>query len=74
MKAAFLVGAWEERELPFLPVRKEYLPMKKAYKYRLYPTKKQARVLKEQLALCTELYNAALQERKEAYTLCGKGY
>jgi putative transposase len=46
--------------------------MKKAYKYRLYPTKKQARVLHEQLALCAELYNAALQERKDAYRMCGK--
>lgn len=46
--------------------------MKKSYKYRLYPTKKQARVLHEQLALCAELYNAALQERKDAYRMCGK--
>ncbi|HXZ04459.1 MAG TPA: helix-turn-helix domain-containing protein, partial [Ktedonobacteraceae bacterium] len=46
--------------------------MKKAYKYRLYPTKKQERLLNKQLALCTELYNAALQERKDAYKMCGK--
>ncbi|HXZ05175.1 MAG TPA: helix-turn-helix domain-containing protein, partial [Ktedonobacteraceae bacterium] len=46
--------------------------MRKTYKYRLYPTKKQACMLNEQLALCAELYNAALQERKEAYRLCGK--
>jgi putative transposase len=46
--------------------------MKKAYKYRIYPTKKQAGLLNEQLALCAELYNAALQERREAYKLCGK--
>jgi putative transposase len=46
--------------------------MKKAYKYRIYPTKKQARLLTEQLALCAELYNAALQERRDAYKLCGK--
>jgi putative transposase len=46
--------------------------MRKTYKYRLYPTKKQERVLNEQLVLCAELYNAALQERKEAYRLCGK--
>ncbi len=46
--------------------------MRKTYKYRLYPTKKQARVLNEQLALCAELYNAALQERKDAYRMCGK--
>src|SRR6266566_2577471 len=46
--------------------------MKKAYKYRIYPTKKQAHLLNEQLALCAELYNAALQERRDAYKLCGK--
>jgi putative transposase len=46
--------------------------MQKAYQYRLYPTKKQERLLHEQLALCTELYNAALQERTGAYRLCGK--
>jgi putative transposase len=46
--------------------------MKKAYKYRIYPTKKQERMLNEQLALCAELYNAALQERRDAYWMCGK--
>src|SRR5215472_9501496 len=45
--------------------------MMKTYKYRLYPTKKQERLLNEQLALCTELYNAALQERKDAYQMRG---
>ena len=46
--------------------------MKKAYKYRIYPTKNQAQLLNEQLALCADLYNAALQERRDAYKLCGK--
>jgi putative transposase len=46
--------------------------MRKAYRYRIYPTKKQARVLHEQLALCAELYNAALQERRDAWRMCGK--
>ena len=46
--------------------------MKKAYRYRIYPTKKQARLLHEQLALCAELYNAALQERRDAWRMCGK--
>lgn len=72
VKAAFLVEAGELGQLPLFPARKEYIHMKKTYKYRLYPTKKQERLLNEQLALCTELYNAALQERKEAYLLCGK--
>lgn len=46
--------------------------MKKSYKYRIYPTQKQARLLNVHLALCAELYNAALQERRDAYKLCGK--
>lgn len=39
----------------------------KAYKYRLYPNKAQAEKLQWILSRCCELYNAALQERKEAY-------
>jgi putative transposase len=38
----------------------------KAYKYRLYPTKEQVNALQETLNLCRELYNAALQERRDA--------
>src|SRR6266568_2134355 len=43
----------------------------KAYKYRIYPTKKQIGTLEWTLRRCKELYNAALQERREAYQLCG---
>lgn len=43
----------------------------KAYKFRLYPTKKQKGTLEWTLRRCKELYNAALQERREAYQLCG---
>src|SRR5712692_10530180 len=43
----------------------------KAYKFRLYPTKKQIRTLEWTLRRCKELYNAALQERRDAYQLCG---
>jgi putative transposase len=39
----------------------------RAYKFRLYPTKKQAEKLEWTLARCCELYNASLQERKEAW-------
>src|SRR5438128_2108234 len=46
--------------------------MKKAYRYRIYPTKKQEHILNAQLALCCELYNAALQERRDAYRMCGQ--
>ncbi|HEU5379140.1 MAG TPA: RNA-guided endonuclease TnpB family protein [Ktedonobacteraceae bacterium] len=42
---------------------------RKAYKYRLYPTKKQAMRLQEVLDRCRELYNAALQERRDAYRM-----
>ena len=41
----------------------------RAYKYRLYPTKKQAVRLQEVLDRCRELYNAALQERRDAYRM-----
>lgn len=41
----------------------------RAYKYRLYPTKKQAEKLRETLNLLREMYNVALQERRDAYTL-----
>lgn len=46
---------------------------KKSYKFRLYPTKKQIEQLQWTLDRCRELYNAALQERKEIYTYTGKG-
>ncbi len=42
----------------------------KAFKYRLYPTKTQSEKLDWTLARCCELYNAALQERKEAWNGC----
>lgn len=43
----------------------------KAYKFRIYPTKKQIRTLEWTLRRCKELYNAALQERRDAYQMCG---
>ena len=45
---------------------------KQAYKFRLYPTKKQAQSLTWTLDRCRELYNAALQERRDAYHMVGK--
>lgn len=41
--------------------------MIKTFRYRLYPTKRQSAVLNAQLAICCEVYNAGLQERKEAW-------
>lgn len=45
----------------------------KSYKFRLYPTKAQAEKLEWTLSRCCELYNAALQERREIYKYTGKG-
>jgi putative transposase len=42
------------------------MDIRKAYRYRLYPTRAQADRLKWVLRRCQELYNAALQERREA--------
>ena len=38
-----------------------------AYKYRIYPTKKQVAVIERQLGICRLLYNAALEHRITAY-------
>ncbi len=46
--------------------------MLKAFKYRLYPTKPQTRDLEGTLELCRQLYNAALQERRDAYKKAGR--
>ncbi len=44
----------------------------KAFKFRLYPSKPQAETLRNHLRLHRELYNAALEERREAYRKVGK--
>jgi len=41
--------------------------MLKSFKYRVYPTKKQARLLNDQLEECRWLYNHLLEERKNAW-------
>jgi putative transposase len=46
--------------------------MKKAFKCRLYPTKKQEQTLFWTLARCREIYNAGLSERRDAYRVAGK--
>jgi putative transposase len=45
--------------------------VKKAYLYRLYPTTEQATLLQQQLDVAREVYNACLEERREAYRLAG---
>ena len=44
--------------------------MMKAFKYRLYPTRKQRETLQFILDRNREIYNAALEERREAWRLC----
>jgi putative transposase len=46
--------------------------MVRVFRYRLSPTPAQDRALRAQLGLCRELYNAALQERRDAYKATGK--
>jgi putative transposase len=41
--------------------------MLKAFKYRLYPTKAQQRLLEQTLETCRHWYNACLEERKSAW-------
>ena len=45
--------------------------MNKTFQYRLYLTKQQRTTLNTWLALCCETYNAALQERRDAYHMAG---
>jgi len=46
--------------------------MKQGFRYRIFPTKHQESTLRTQLSLCCELYNAGLEERREAYRMGGK--
>ncbi|HEX8882733.1 MAG TPA: transposase, partial [Candidatus Acidoferrum sp.] len=41
---------------------------KRTFKYRLYPNRRQREKLQATLDVCRELYNAALQERREAWS------
>lgn len=43
----------------------------RSYRYVIIPTQKQARILAEWLERTRELYNAALQERRDAWQRCG---
>jgi putative transposase len=45
--------------------------VKKAYVYCLYPTREQRLLLQQQLDVAREVYNACLEERREAYRMCG---
>jgi len=50
----------------------EQLTVRKTYKYKLQPTLEQERTMAFVLRRCRELYNAALQERRDAWHRCGK--
>src|SRR5579884_3012795 len=41
--------------------------MRKMFQYRIYPTRKQTRLLEEQLEICRWLYNETLAYRKNAW-------
>lgn len=46
--------------------------MRKTFRYRLYPTQAQAAALAHQLREACTLYNAALQDRRDAWKMAGK--
>ena len=46
--------------------------MRFAYQYRLYPKQAQVQFLENQLHEACELYNAAFQERRDAWNVCRK--
>ena len=46
--------------------------VRKAFKYRIYPTKSQVSNLENQFSMCRHLYNHALGERKNIYELTGE--
>lgn len=46
--------------------------MRKSFRYRLYPTKRQATLLQQQLEECRWLYNHLLEVRKNSYEQTGK--
>ena len=48
------------------------MAVRRTYKYILSPTRRQAQLLQHNLDLCRELYNAALQHRRDAYRMAGK--
>jgi putative transposase len=47
--------------------------MRKSFQYRIYPTKKQERMLLHTLEQCRRLYNHLLEERKDSWELHKKG-
>lgn len=50
-------------------MEKSNLTRRKAYKFRIFPSKPAIKCLEHNLDLCRELYNAALDERRSAYRI-----
>jgi putative transposase len=48
----------------------EHITLRKTFKYKLCPTAEQEGTLEFVLRRCRELYNAALEERREAWRMC----
>src|SRR5437660_2059577 len=69
MRNVLLIGKSFKQYVSGLQERKESTAVMKAFKYRLYPTRKQRETLQFTLDRNRELYNAALEERKEAYRM-----
>ena len=46
------------------------LKIRRTFKYRLYPNRRQREALRATLEVCRQLYNDALQERREAWKTC----
>jgi putative transposase len=44
------------------------MQQKRAYKYRLYPTEEQSRILARTFGCCRYVYNWALRQRTDAYS------
>ncbi len=44
----------------------DYVPLRRTYRYRIYPTVRQRLGLEAQLVFACQLYNAALEQRRYA--------
>ncbi|MGB7588009.1 MAG: transposase [Solirubrobacterales bacterium] len=55
----------DDRRTP--PRLKENPTLRRTYRYRLYPTRRQVEALTDQLAFARDLYNAALEQRRTAW-------
>ena len=52
---------------------RSFAMLRRTFKYRLYPNRRQREKLQATLDVCRELYNSALQERREAWSSHRKG-